>query len=210
LPKIYIVGDNKTVTNWFSHEIVKDPTDADLAIFTGGEDVSPYLYGEKPNFFTRSNLARDAREISFYEIFKMSDIRMLGICRGAQFLCVMEGGKLIQHVNNHGRNHKMHMNGVNLEITSTHHQMMFPFSLKEDYYDIIAYTEGLSDLYQSENGDFIMSEDEERIFVEPEIVQFGNDVLCIQGHPEYMEYGHKTNKHLRDLLHDFLIYDDYL
>lgn len=204
LPKVYIVGENHSVANWLGmYRIVTNPTEADLAIFTGGADVSPHLYDEKPLSGTLFDVRRDAKEISYYEIFKGSDIRMMGICRGAQFLTVMEGGRLIQDVTGHTKSHKMVFGDKVLEISSTHHQMMYPFDLRPETYKIHAYTEGLSNHYLTGLG----TEDPE---VEPEIVQYGDDVLCIQGHPEYLSYQHSTNIELRNLFGEFINHDDYL
>ena len=106
----------------------------------------------------------------------------------AQFLTVMSGGSLIQHVNGHaiGRLHPITIYGIfntSVEITSTHHQMMFPYSINKDKYEIVATaTNYLSNTYL----DGIDQEKElPANFEECEIVYYKNSKsLCIQGHPE--------------------------
>ena len=54
---------------------------------------------------------------------------MIGICRGAQLLCAMAGGKLAQHIEGHGRSHAvtLHDEGdAKIYCNSSHHQMMLP------------------------------------------------------------------------------------
>lgn len=68
----------------------------DLVCFVGGEDVSPDLYGEE-NTSSYCNPKRDEYEREVYGEF-CSHVPFVGICRGGQFLNVMNGGKMIQHL----------------------------------------------------------------------------------------------------------------
>ena len=105
----------------------------DLVLFTGGEDVNPGYYNEKTGSKTYVNSKRDEYEQRL--MFARSSLRKvpkLGICRGAQFVTVMSGGSLIQDVSGHALStlHRISfMDGLNcdIEITSTHHQMMNPY-----------------------------------------------------------------------------------
>ena len=100
---------------------------ADLIQFTGGHDVSPNLYGEAEHAHTSTNPLRDNREMLIFQQGLALEIPMAGICRGAQFLNVMCGGSLYQHVDGHANGiHKavdIHT-GEAFKVTSTHHQMM--------------------------------------------------------------------------------------
>lgn len=186
------------------HILTYNIEEADLAIFTGGADVYPGMYGEKVGEFTHYDIARDAREQSYYEILLRKDIPMLGICRGAQFLTVMNGGSLIQHVTNHGVQHAIHLpqENRNIYVTSTHHQMMYPFDLDEDYYQILGYSEERSEVYLNGNGESI---ELPQGFVEPEIVFYPEtECLCIQGHPEHCAWGHPFAELTRKLIDQLL------
>jgi gamma-glutamyl-gamma-aminobutyrate hydrolase PuuD len=98
-----------------------------LAVFTGGEDVSPELYGETCLSGTYNNEFRDKREIAAFDKILAAGIPMFGICRGAQFFCAMTGGKLVQHVNGHHGRHSMQTyDGRTFEVNSIHHQMQVP------------------------------------------------------------------------------------
>ena len=66
-------------------------------LFTGGQDVSPELYHEKP---LRATLEvcpkRDRMELKLLKLAMEADKPILGICRGIQFINVALGGTLYQ------------------------------------------------------------------------------------------------------------------
>ncbi len=175
----------------------------DLVLFTGGEDVNPSLYGEKLGKHTFSNNKRDVLEEQIFS--KFSKVPKLGICRGGQFLTVMNGGKLIQHVENHNSNHNITFipsadkaldftnSSVTIPVTSSHHQMMYPFNLDEDSYIIYGYSEyNRSPIYLNGANDNIKIPVS---FVEPEVIYYPKTKsLCIQGHPEWMDFEEKFVK----------------
>lgn len=103
-------------------------SDADIVVFTGGADINPNLYGEKPHAsVNRINRQRDTKEFLLYKSLKDSVLK-LGICRGGQFLNVMNGGKLWQNVDRHTNDHYLINidDGEITQVTSTHHQQMIP------------------------------------------------------------------------------------
>ena len=65
--KVYIVGRSRSYASWISgeFELVQNIKEANLAIFTGGEDVSPELYGDT-NVSSYDNPSRDLREVREY------------------------------------------------------------------------------------------------------------------------------------------------
>lgn len=99
----------------------------------------------------------------------------------------MNGGKLIQNVTGHaimGTHLILEFNSSKLyEITSTHHQIQYPFSLNEnDFTTLFCAPSRLSLEYEGGN---IKTPP-----YEPEIVLYHKKnmprCLAIQGHPEYM------------------------
>ena len=209
LIKVYVVGGDTSYANLFLDkiEILSQIKDANVVLFTGGEDVYPGNYGEDVGKYTSHNRNRDKQETS--EFIKARDLGKLcvGICRGAQFITTLSGGGLIQHVSGHGISgtHKIHLinEKVDIDITSTHHQMMYPFYLDKSDYVILAKTkDNLSSTYL--NGD----DCEKSLpldFVEPEIVYYKNtNSLCIQGHPEYMPKDSSAVKYINVLIREYL------
>src|SRR5437868_2464716 len=68
-------------------------------LLTGGEDVSPALYGEAPHpQLGEVNPARDAYEIALIGEARARNLPMFAICRGIQVLNVAFGGSLVQDI----------------------------------------------------------------------------------------------------------------
>jgi len=182
---------------------VKNPKDIDLVLFTGGEDVDPGIYNQNIGKRTHINMSRDKKEMdTFYKFQNHSFI--LGICRGSQLLTVLSGGKLIQHVEGHCRDHSMIVNhSMRYNITSSHHQMLYPFDLNEKDYELIAYSE----YFQSKT--YLNGDNEEielsKNFLEPEIVYYKKtNALCIQGHPEWSHCERRTSTMCLNLIDKYL------
>lgn len=71
----------------------------DGIMLTGGGDVDPELYGEKPHAtFEAAEAERDAFEIELSRLAVAANIPFLAICRGMQLLNVALGGTLIQDI----------------------------------------------------------------------------------------------------------------
>jgi len=128
--KVYIVNsswDYERMWQSKGHIVVASLEMADLVQFTGGADVSPELYGEK-NVRSYCDANRDKNEQKIFSWCVENNKPMVGICRGGQFLNVMNGGKMWQHVDGHatGHTHSVvdQLTKKAYECTSTHHQMM--------------------------------------------------------------------------------------
>jgi carbamoylphosphate synthase small subunit len=191
--KVRVVGDNFGVSSMFikrGYEVMINDifSKPDLFVFTGGEDITPKFYGEKSLPGTRSNESRDIREFKIFNTHEK--VPKVGICRGGQFLNVANGGEMWQHVNKHGSSHRLinllpakkRIQGEELLVTSTHHQMMIP---SEDA-EIIGIamndtkTGGLATEYVS-------ASERERPKFDTEIVWYEKtNSLCFQPHPEYL------------------------
>lgn len=199
--KIYIVGGGSRYANWMEGTVVDKMADADLVVFTGGEDVDPDFYGHPKHPYTGCNTIRDRFErVEFNEASKLKK-PMIGICRGAQFLCVMNGGLLIQHQQNTQYLHDINVGDEKtVEITSMHHQSAFPFNLPKESYKILGWTENLSKFHEDGN------RDEMNPPVECEIVYYPKErCLGIQGHPEMLDpKKHPTIPFLQTMLNNFM------
>lgn len=171
---------NDRQTQWYFNG-VNSAADADIVVFTGGEDVDPALYGENKLTCTFSNTERDDVDQGVYwECYGM-DIPMVGICRGGQFLNVINGGKMWQDVNNHGAAHFL----IDLKteekrwVTSTHHQMMIP-DKDAQILAIAAESTRRISFGKEEGGK--TGQDIEALWYED------TKSLCFQPHPEFMNY----------------------
>lgn len=116
----------------------------------------------------------------------------------------MNGGKLIQDVTNHSllNTHPIIDTETDkvYEITSTHHQMQYPFDLPRTDYTCLFKAFDRSDYYK---GDSIKYPP-----YEPEIVLYHKlnfpKCLAIQGHPEYMQKKSPIIIRLNDIINDLL------
>lgn len=117
----------------------------------------------------------------------------------------MNGGILIQHCNNHamfGTHPIVNMNNSEeqYEITSTHHQMQYPFNLSNKDFTILYVSQRRSDYYE---GDKIV-----RVPVESEVVLYHvkgkPKCLAIQGHPEIMRPEAPVIKMLNQLIKKYV------
>ncbi len=95
--KIYVVGGSNGYANWMEGEIVSTMQEADLVVFTGGEDVNPALYDKRAHPATYFNRRRDSEEIVAFDDARSLNKKIVGVCRGAQLLCALAGGILVQN-----------------------------------------------------------------------------------------------------------------
>jgi gamma-glutamyl-gamma-aminobutyrate hydrolase PuuD len=201
--KIYVVGGDYSYANWMQPtSIVKSIKDADLVVFTGGEDVTPAIYGEPAHPKSYYNVQRDFAERIEFESAHGMGKKIVGICRGAQFLCVMAGGKLVQDQEVQPRYHDMQtIDGKTIKVTSTHHQAQWPYNLTLGDYEILGFTDHLSGWHED-------GQEKEIVLGNAGIMQYGENrsgdnllevevcyypkiqALGIQPHPEYY-YGSK-------------------
>lgn len=165
-----------------NHGMREEITEDSVLLFGGGTDIFAGIYNEEPHKFNQKpDTRRDQMELAAFQMGKEKGARMLGICRGAQFLCAQAGGKLVQHITGHSGDHEILTNeGEIYRTSSVHHQMMFPFKVK---HKMLAWSrEPLSDFYDLNNKTRLTE-----LPVEPEIVYFpAIKGLAIQGHPEFM------------------------
>ncbi len=181
----------------------------DALVLWGGEDISPSYYKQKRHSknqcWTGIPSKRDRNEWKALKYAAMNDIPIIGVCRGAQMLCAFSGGKLIQHVDNHGRSHQIVTNtGYLMEASSSHHQMMYPFDVP---HEMLAWTpEQLSTVYEDENDIQIM---QMTAHVEPEVVYFPHTRgLAIQGHPEWMDKDDPFVEYCVELVTELLLAEE--
>lgn len=158
------------------------PEEADFVVFTGGEDVNPALYGEERHHSTRINTARDESDMILYDKCLTQGIPMMGVCRGAQFLHVMNGGKLYQDVDHHFGDHNIYdirAKRMISKVSSVHHQMV----IKNDDMEVIAESGQARNRWKNPTDKVEGPKMDIEAF-------FYRDTMCfgVQGHPEYRGY----------------------
>jgi len=182
---------------------VKKLADCDLVVFTGGSDVSPSLYNDNKISKTHSDLTRDKFELEVYNHCQILEIPMVGICRGAQFLNVMNRGSLIQHVNNHNMcDHPIQtLDNQVISVTGDHHQMIYP---KGDY-ELLAWAKE-STIFETGDKVKIKGFHSKLAGREPEVVLWPTTrCLGFQYHPEWMDKDSKGFQFFIKTLKDILL-----
>ena len=197
--------------NWITQEDMQDDLELALLSFeknntediykchgfilTGGVDVHPDFYGGKPIYHNSPDIfqpERDSFEEKIYKYSQEKKLPVLGICRGMQLINVLEGGKLIQDLDNGNERHKKEesdkehnivaedgtllykiANSLKGCVNSAHHQAIDPHAIGNNL---------IVNAYDDDNEKII------------EGLEFKNKsgkafMLCVQWHPERM-----TNK----------------
>lgn len=204
--RVYIVRANSSCDTEYDEmfrkkdwKITADIKKADLLQFTGGEDVSPSLYGEAKHPRTYNSLARDKLERIVFNLGLTRGVSMSGICRGGQFLNVMCGGEMWQDLDNHGvaNGHDVvdERSGEVYTVSSTHHQMMrvgkecsILATAQESTWRERMGAQGTIYRYPRRSDDDI------------EVVSYPKlRVLCFQPHPEFPGYPDCTRKYFQYL-----------
>ena len=187
--QVFIIDGDHRYRNMFLQygwKIAFSIDEADLVQFTGGADVSPSLYGEVCHPRTSCSVYRDDHEEQVYKDTLKRGVPMAGICRGGQFLNVMNGGKMYQDVNKHaiqGTHEAIDViTGGTIGVSSTHHQMMRPATSGEvlAIANLATYKEYMNESHERGRRRGNLEDD-------VEVVLYGDTKsLCFQPHPEFV------------------------
>ena len=177
----------------FLHSNEQDILSCDAFILSGGIDISPDFYSGAEQYSGMPEEFQKERDRFEEKIFRFSQseqIPLLGICRGLQFVNVMQGGGLIQDLGQENAIHKKitedKQHGIRVEegsllheitgsgggiVNSAHHQAIDPDSLGDN----------LKVNAVSTHGDPVI-----------EGIEFNDKtakafMLCVQWHPERMK-----------------------
>lgn len=173
----------------------------DLVMFTGGADVHPIFYNGVHNGTSHTDRLRDEVEMALFDQCVKHKIKMTGICRGIQFLNVMCGGRMYQHINGHGgvlHDIIIPAKDIVVKVSSTHHQMV----LLPDNAIPIAWThpENISNVYIGPDADMVnIPEYEIEAAVYPTYNAFG-----VQFHPEMIWCAKDGRDYYLKILSDFM------
>lgn len=196
------IFDSINVIHYYDN-LVRELDKDSVLVFGGGADISPSLYGEVPSIRTLASediRGRDLEEARAFNYARENQIPMLGICRGAQLICALSGGKLIQHLNGHNQDHYVVTDkNERIKVTSTHHQAMWPFDTR---HKLIAWSDVPRSTTYVLNDDTILR----KVPVEAEIVYFKTtNALGIQGHPEYLSSSKSFVDYCHSLVKEYLL-----
>jgi Peptidase C26 len=205
---VFVIGPycqhEEGVFHHWGYDIVRRISEADMVVWTGGHDISPSLYGQPTLDICYLNINRDNVEIEAYRNAKGKF--KIGICRGAQLLNVLNGGKLWQHCNNHKEPHEIkdHKTDRIIAVNSIHHQQMIPTRLAEVVATCEVSTYKVQPMFKWER---YPKDEKAKLINWPSEYSTDYEVLwypktrcfCFQPHPEYNE-PESTAEYFFDLL----------
>lgn len=174
----------------------------DVLIVHGGADISPALYNKGRSSRGHGDLEPDMRDRTEWALMcraKELGVPIIGICRGAQMLCALEGGHLIQHINNHGGTHEVStFDNTSFSTNSIHHQQLVP----QGNYQLVAWTPTRSKEYwdvDDQGHDVVMQSNP--IGCDPEFVYYPDiKGFAVQWHPEMMSANSTANKYVLNFI----------
>lgn len=149
-------------------------------IIWGGLDINPRMYKNKRSFYAGrySNFEDEVDSKKILENLFLNK-PVIGICRGAQMLCVLAEGTLYQHSLGHTNNldNLKTWDGHEHKALSDHHQIMRP----KGRHEVLAYSNRTTRVWE----EFDVEKDVENV---PEIIWYPEQRwLAIQPHPEWEE-----------------------
>lgn len=188
-----------------SNYVWNTPIDSkSVIVFEGGNDINPSLYSEPRGQWTQwPNDRRDKMEQSLFTLGLARGASFIGVCRGAQLLTALSGGKLFQDVTGHQGTHLIKTDtNKSIYATSVHHQMMNPFVLAEDQYQLVAWSDEPRSTEYLDGANNQCPPPEK----EPEVVWYPNTrSLCIQGHPEFATVNSPYYHYCKALVNRFIL-----
>lgn len=210
--KVYIIGGDKELVNFLSDiEITEDLKEAKIVIFGDGPIVSPSLYKEKklPDLELKCDIKRDRSDKAIYTKLRKDQIA-LGIGRGACFLSVMNGAKLIQFTEKSDRyfsyfveflsnGKKFHLPAISNWVQAININNCTDFKLLCTSNNTVKY-------YISPNEDADEITHFMRVNGDPELVVFKKEnrpiSICTQYHPEWMPES-SLSRVTKDIIYDY-------
>jgi putative glutamine amidotransferase len=182
----------------------KDPEKISLVMFTGGADVHPSFYGGiDDRDWCMTSIGRDRLEKKMFDFCMEHNIKMTGVCRGIQFLNVMAGGFMYQHITRHaGPDHDIYFpyDKSVRRVTSTHHQLV---GLPNSAIPVAWSQPNRSDIYIGPYGTGVEAPEHE---IEAAI--FPNiNAMGVQYHPEMMWDKDPSKIHYGQMITDFVKMD---
>lgn len=176
----------------------------DGIIITGGEDISPEIYGEENTGLSRNtSKVRDEAELFILESVISSGCPVLGICRGFQLINVYFGGSLYQDIESQyriGINHRntfMNSGDLHHEVRIDEETILFEIIRSERFMVNSRHHQGIK---EPGKGLVVSAQSSDGII---EGIEYpGKNIIAVQWHPENLAgLGGKYNALFIDLIH---------
>jgi GMP synthase-like glutamine amidotransferase len=182
--------------------VAKPPQNPKPRIFWGGSDLDPSFYGkERSERCGQSFIKEDQKLLEDMADCIKAGMPVIGICRSSQVLNVLNGGILVQHIDNHTRKHKVTLYTKDKQlvhtcedVSSTHHQMMVAH---KDGIILAKHNEPTTGVHWNN-----VNEPYEYKYVTEVVYYPKTKSLCVQPHPEWMPQDHFFIQWLNQFIFD--------
>jgi putative glutamine amidotransferase len=179
-----------------------------VLVLWGGEDINPDIYNHPRHPLTGSPSNRDIVEVHLAQYAIDNGIPIVGICRGAQLLCALAGGSLIQDVHGHAGLSHVIVDVRTKKLTvvnSLHHQQMYLEEMPKDDYVLLATSDNFNEGHVGHSHTWKNRQPVD-VNYEPEAVWFPKiKGLAIQWHPEYLPDYHMSQAYVQQLVDEFIL-----
>lgn len=178
-------------------------------ILTGGVDVHPSLYGLHTEYENKPGLFRPERdrfEAAIYSYSQIHKLPVLGICRGMQLVNVLQGGKLIQDLDQGNLRHKKEESDKEHAIMAAPGSFLQQVAEAGEGYVNSAHHQAIDPEAIGNNLQVNAWDDDEEFIIEG--LEFADKtdkafMLCVQWHPERIQ-GKEQNPFSQNLKKQFL------
>jgi putative glutamine amidotransferase len=147
-------------------------------IIWGGADVDSKYYGQvRSKYAQQPNPEQDTRDFLKVKKAIENNVPVIGICRGAQLLCVHHGGSLYQHSRPRINTHPIATIDGKMftDVAAGHHQIMRP----DGHFQLVGWNPEYTLVWETDEGSTPVKDC-------AEIVYYPNThCLAVQPHPEW-------------------------
>ena len=188
-----LANDFELIELSFEKNNTDDIYQCDGFILTGGIDVEPSFYDGKNDYKNKPGLfkpERDAFEAKIYEYSQANKLPVLGICRGMQLINVLQGGKLIQDLDQENERHKKEESDKEHTIVTENDTLLYKISGNLSGHVNSAHHQAIDPNAIGDNLKVNAYDDDDEMIIEG--LEFDNKtnkgfMLCVQWHPERMK-----------------------
>jgi putative glutamine amidotransferase len=177
----------------FEKNNVEDIYKCDGFVLTGGVDVHPSLYNETTDYNNKPGefqVERDEFEKKIFHHSQTHRLPVLGICRGMQLVNVLQGGKLIQDLDNGNERHKKEDADKIHTVVTDNNTLLYKITGSLSGAVNSAHHQAIDPLAIGDNLKINAHDDDDQKIIEG--LEFADKtnkgfMLCVQWHPERMK-----------------------